>query len=77
MTQRMKYVCQTCGSDNVSTEAHVNWNTIKQTWVFDVTFDEGTDWCNDCMEETTLDYVPVNDLRTIAEYTVAKEKGLV
>ena len=74
MTQPMKYVCERCGSDNVSSEAYVNWNTRTQSWVFDVHIDEGTDWCNDCEEETTLDYVPITDLRTLAEYTIAKEK---
>jgi len=75
MTQLMKFVCKTCGSDNVSTEAHVNWDTSKQAWVLDQLVCEAINWCDDCIEETTLDYVPVTDLRTLAECTIAKEKA--
>lgn len=75
MTQLMKFVCETCGSDNVSTEAYVDWDTSKQAWVLDQLVCEGLNWCSNCCEETTLDYVPVTDLRTVAEYTIAKEKA--
>lgn len=77
MTQFRKFVCKTCGGDNVSTEAYANWDTPKQAWVLDELVCEGLNFCGDCSEERDLDYVPVTDLRTLAECTIEKEKGLV
>ena len=75
MKQPMKFVCERCGSDSVETEAWVGWDTSKQTWVLNSLVCEGTDWCHDCDGETAFNYVPVTDLRTLAEYTIAKEKA--
>lgn len=70
-----KWVCKRCGSDEVNTGAYVNWDSRRQEWVFMEHIEGFEDFCMSCRDVTDADWVPVTDLRIVAEYTIAKEKA--
>lgn len=49
------YVCNTCGSDEVSRDAWAEWDTKSQDWVLRVAFDYAH--CHRCDDETSLQEV--------------------
>ena len=58
MSKKVKYVCRTCKSDNVSVDAFVDWNEDTQKWdLIRATYDEAT--CHDCGDSTKLNEVPL------------------
>jgi hypothetical protein len=70
-----KYVCKRCGSDEINAAAYVNWDARKQEWVFMEHIDSFDSFCMSCRNATEVDWVPVTDLRTIAECRIAEEKA--
>lgn len=71
-----KYTCKRCGSEEVNAAAYVNWDTRKQEWVFvEHIVDVFDVFCMSCRDVTDVNWVPVTDLRTVAEYTIAKGKA--
>ena len=47
-----KFVCQTCGSEDLSFEAWVKWDKDKQRMVIRSVVDEGDDYCETCEDFT-------------------------
>ena len=70
-----KWICERCGSDEVNMAAFVNWDTPRQEWVFQAFVESWEAFCMHCRDDREIDWVPVTDLRTVAEYTIAKEKA--
>lgn len=50
--KRIAFVCETCGSDEVSRDAWANWDTRSQQWVLGNVFDYAH--CHGCDGETRL-----------------------
>lgn len=46
------YVCETCGSDDVSRDAWADWDVTSQNWVLRVAFDYAQ--CHCCDVKTSL-----------------------
>lgn len=46
------YVCNVCGSDDVSRDAWADWDTLDQQWVLRAAFDHAH--CHRCDGETRL-----------------------
>jgi hypothetical protein len=51
--QRVKMVCEICGSDDVLADAYAEWNVETQEWELQNTFDKGS-WCNACDGECRI-----------------------
>lgn len=52
------YVCNTCGSDDVSRDAWAEWDVEEQRWVLRTEFDYAH--CHRCDSETRLIEVKLN-----------------
>jgi hypothetical protein len=50
-----KPVCATCGSDEVRADAWAEWDTEKQEWVLNNTFDYK--FCETCEGECGVDWI--------------------
>jgi len=48
----VEYVCEKCGSANVTSDAVAKWNTEKQHWVIVGHYDSSE--CLDCADESDL-----------------------
>ena len=55
-----KPICRTCKSDDVRADAYAAWNVEKQEWEISATFDKGA-VCEDCGEETRLEWIKVGE----------------
>lgn len=70
--------CKRCGSDEINAAAYVNWDARKQEWVFVESLEGFESFCMSCHDlidpVTEVDWVPITDLRIVAEHTIAKEK---
>lgn len=49
MSQRVKMVCDSCGSQDVQRDAWAEWSVEEQEWVLSQCFDHA--FCNDCAGE--------------------------
>jgi len=58
MEKRKKPVCEDCGSEKVVMDAFVQWDTKKQDWEIQVTFDKDAT-CHECGAPTNLKWVEV------------------
>jgi len=56
--KRIKYVCTTCGSEDVHLDANAEWDIEKQEWILCATFD--TSYCNNCDGECLLKEVAMS-----------------
>ena len=55
-SERIKFICATCGSDDITCSANVKWSVEKQEWVIaGVPLDD--DFCEACEEECSLEEV--------------------
>lgn len=53
-TPKYRWVCSTCGSENVNCSGTLQWDYDKQEWIFDgVPMDD--DYCEDCEEECRVE----------------------
>lgn len=57
------YVCETCGSDDVSRDAWADWSAEKQEWVLRTEFDYAH--CHRCDCETNMEEVELIPRETI------------
>lgn len=56
---RVKYVCRTCGSDDVLRDAYAKWDIPAQEWVVHSLYDNNV--CEVCGSESKIDAVPADD----------------
>lgn len=54
---RIKFVCRTCGSDDVLADAFASWNADAQRWEVANVMDKGS-FCNACEDERRIEQVP-------------------
>lgn len=72
-TQKIKYVCTSCGSDNVTCDASASWNVELQAWEICGGYDN-TD-CQECAGECGTEEVPA-DAVCISKYEqMARARG--
>ena len=50
-------ICSECGSDNVLADAYARWNSEKNDWELDSTFDSY--YCNECEGECSVEDVEI------------------
>jgi Zn finger protein HypA/HybF involved in hydrogenase expression len=50
--KRVTYLCEKCGSDQVTLDAWAEWNVEQQLWVLGATYDQT--YCHKCDGETHL-----------------------
>lgn len=55
LTPRYTYICNVCGSDDVTRDAWAAWDVKEQDWVLGAAFDYA--YCHRCENETHLDEV--------------------
>ena len=48
----VEYVCERCGSTNVTSDAVASWSTKRQRWVIVGHYDSSE--CHDCADEVDL-----------------------
>ena len=53
---KVRMVCETCGSEDVSRDAWSDWDVQTQDWVLRTVFDYGH--CHACDGETRIEEVP-------------------
>jgi predicted ATP-dependent serine protease len=70
MSEKHKYVCDTCGSSRVRAEGECEWNINKQAWEI-VEFYYDRDYCMECLETVRTDTAPL-DLKDIAQLAINK-----
>lgn len=63
------FVCSTCGSNDVLSDAYAEWNIVTQQWELQNTFDKGA-FCAHCDGETRFDRVELS--KEDAEARIAK-----
>jgi hypothetical protein len=51
-SKRVTYLCEKCGSDQVTLDAWAEWNVERQAWVLGATYDHT--YCHKCDGETHL-----------------------
>jgi len=49
-SKRVTYLCEKCGSDQVTLDAWAEWNVERQAWVLGATYDHT--YCHKCDGET-------------------------
>ena len=69
-TEKVKYVCDTCGSSNVRAEGECEWNIETQQWEI-VEFYYDRDYCMDCSDSCTTVEAPV-DLKDLAKLAIER-----
>jgi hypothetical protein len=58
---KVRIVCGTCGSEDVSRDAWGDWDFNTQTWVVRTVFDYAH--CHECDGETRLAEIPLRKVR--------------
>ena len=53
---KLRMVCETCGSDDVSRDAWSDWDVAAQAWVLRTVFDYAH--CHACDAETRIEEIP-------------------
>ena len=71
MTAPIIWVCEECGSNNVTDYAVVRWDANAQDWK--VSSHDCGDWCEDCNDTTGLIERPLN-LKEIAQLAISKQE---
>jgi len=56
---RIKMVCNNCGSENVLKDAYAAWNVDSQQWELSNTFDNNI--CDDCGATDSVDEMEVEN----------------
>lgn len=54
--RRVRMVCETCGSEEVTHDAWASWDTHAQEWTLGATFDYA--YCHSCDGDTHITEVP-------------------
>ena len=55
---KFRFICRSCGSDSVVTDAYAQWDVATQSWIVVDCFDKGA-FCSPCGGETRLDKVEI------------------
>jgi len=72
MSTPEKLVCDECGSEDVTVDGTLGWDTDTQEWVV---VDVGDySWCGGCDINTRTEFVPLGDVRTAAIIAINKKK---
>jgi len=70
-----KFVCMTCGSENVVAAVTVVWDVEVQDWRIDsTTASPGEDFCNYCADFSDCHHVPM-DFKDYAVAAIKKAEG--
>lgn len=59
MTDKVKMVCKTCGSDRVLRDAYAEWDVNLQEWCIKITFDGA--FCESCEGECKIKEKPLSN----------------
>jgi hypothetical protein len=59
MTQKVKMVCDHCGSEDVLADAWASWNIESQEWELSQTFDDK--YCENCESSCKVNEEPVDE----------------
>jgi len=73
MTTPVIWVCEECGSNNVTDYAAVRWDANAQDWK--VFGHDCQDFCEDCNDDTVMVERPLN-LKEIAQLAIKKQEIL-
>lgn len=56
MSEKIKPICEECGSEKVVADAFVQWNIEKQSWEVQVAFDKDST-CHECGDARNIIWV--------------------
>lgn len=72
MSSPEKFVCNACGSEDVSSDAVVRWDSTKQKW--EVTDVQDYTWCHKCDDEIIGEWKSL-ELKDVAIKAIKKESN--
>ena len=58
-----KFVCSSCGSENVRRDAWATWDVETQSWELATVFDAG--FCDDCDGEASLTEIEIDEAKSV------------
>ena len=69
-----EFYCTTCNGTDITAEAYCVWDSVEQKWAHYEVVEEGYDYCETCMDQTTGSFRPITDVKTLAQIAIKQNE---